>query len=130
MEDRAEILGVIARLAHVGDREDLDEYARLYTDDATWEYSASIVNGSAAIIANAQAGRDGGRVGPDSGLRHVITTVSVVLTATDAAEADSYVLVYATTSSPPTLRSMVRYHDTLRRLPDGWRVARRQITPA
>ena len=130
MEDRAEILGVIARLAHVGDREDLDEYSRLYTDDATWEYSSSIAHGSAAIIANARVARDGGRVGPDSGVRHVITTTSVVFAATDVAEADSYILVYATTTSPPTLRSMVRYHDTLRRLPDGWRVAHRKITPA
>jgi hypothetical protein len=77
MDDRAEIADLISRLAHVGDHGDLDGYRALYTDDATWEYTAGPVHGVDAIIANARAGRDSGRVGPGGELRHVVTTVSV-----------------------------------------------------
>jgi hypothetical protein len=116
----------IARLAHIGDSGDLAEYAAIYADDATWEYSAGALRGVDAIIEQARSGRDAGRVGPGSGLRHVVTTVAVEA-GEAGAESDAYILVVDTSVKPPQLRSLVTYHDVWRHDGTSWRLTARRI---
>jgi hypothetical protein len=44
------------------------------------------------------------------------------------ASSDSYWLFYGNTTTTPAVSLMGHYHDTLRRTPQGWKLARREIT--
>jgi ketosteroid isomerase-like protein len=126
--DRGEIADLIAGLAIAGDSGDLARYDDAYAEDAIWEHQSGTRHGRQLIVDAAQARRESGLGGPGSGTRHVVTNLTVSFSAPDVAEAACYVLFYVDTTISPTLRSIVEYHDTLRRGPDGWRIAHRRIT--
>lgn len=125
--DELEIRNRVARLAQLADMGDLNEYVSLFTDDASWEMPGAPRRGQADIMAGAQDRRSSGTTGPGSNTRHVISTLSVQTDGSDEAVADSYWLFYGSTTSSPTVQLMGHYHDTWRRLADGWRLARREI---
>jgi 3-phenylpropionate/cinnamic acid dioxygenase small subunit len=127
-EDRAEIGDLIARLAIIGDSGDLAGYDDAYAEDAIWEHQSGTRHGRQLIVDAARARRESGLGGPGSGTRHVVTNLTVTFPAPDTAEAGCYVLFYVDTAASPTLRSIVEYHDTLHRGPDGWRITHRRIT--
>ena len=131
-----EIRNVLARLAQLADTGDLDEYLSLFTDDAVWELpanermglAASVRRGIDDIAAGARERRAGGGQGPGTDTLHVVTTVAVDVDA-DAGRATSRSVFqfYSDTSTTPTVRTMGRYQDELRRTPDGWKLAHRTI---
>jgi 3-phenylpropionate/cinnamic acid dioxygenase small subunit len=127
--DELAIRNVVARLAQLADMGDLDDYLKLWTEEASWEMpGAPPRKGHADILQGAKERRASGMQGPGTSTRHVITTLSVELDGLDAATTDSYFLFVADTSTSPRLSIVGHYHDTLRRSADGWRMARRQIT--
>ncbi len=139
LADELEIRNLVARLAHMADRGDLEsEYLPLFTDDATWEFPGSAdataagaeVSGHEAILADRRQRRGAGFQGPDTHTRHVNTTLAVRVDGSDTAEAESYwMFVGATDTGEPKVRGIGHYLDTFRRTPDGWKLARRRITP-
>lgn len=139
LADELAIRNLVARLAHMADGGDLEgDYLPLFTDDAVWEFPGSAdpsaeaaeVTGPAAILADRVKRREAGFQGPGSHTRHVNTTLAVRVDGADVAEAESYWLFLGDTdSAEPRLRGTGRYHDTFRRTPEGWKLARRRIFP-
>ena len=123
----AEIRNVIARLAHLADSGDLDEYITLFTDDAVWSMPTNTRRGRDDILAGAHERRATGMQGPGTHTRHVNTTLWVRIEGPDDAVAGSYYLFLADCDTTPTIRSTGRYEDRFRRTPDGWKLAHRTI---
>ncbi len=139
LSDELEIRNLVARLAHMADMGDLDtEYLPLFTDDAVWEFpggpdqaaGAAKVSGPREILADRVKRRQSGFQGPGTHTRHVNTTLAVRVDGSDTAHAESYwMFVTATDTEEPQIHGIGRYHDTLRRTPDGWKLACRRIFP-
>jgi uncharacterized protein (TIGR02246 family) len=128
LADELAIRNLVARLAQLADMGDLAEYVSLFTEDASWEMPGAPRRGQVDIMAGAQERRSSGTTGPGSNTRHVISTLSVQTDGSDEAVSDSYWLFYRDTTTAPAVQLMGHYHDTLRRAPEGWKLARRQIT--
>lgn len=129
------IRNLLARLAQLADRGDLDGYLALLTDDAVWDMPANATLGLAATL---RSGRDqiaegvrertaAGLQGAGSDTVHLVSTVWVRVEG-DEATSESRFLFYRSASTAPELQSMGRYEDELRRGEDGWQLARRTIT--
>jgi 3-phenylpropionate/cinnamic acid dioxygenase small subunit len=128
LRDELEIRNVLARIAHLSDAGELDDYGAQFTEDARWEMPGGPAKcGRAEIQASGAARRAEGATGPGSHTRHVIGTVAVSVDG-DSAVAQSSWQFYADTATAPVLRLMGHYRDTFRRTPHGWRLARREIT--
>lgn len=124
-----EIRNILARLAHLADDGDLEEYLGYFTDDATWGNLGSddVRSGRADLLAGAVERRESGIQGPGSGTRHVLTTTSVEIDD-DAARARSYFLYLDTKEADGVaVRLTGRYLDDFTRTPEGWRMSRRRI---
>lgn len=135
MSDDNEIRSLLARLAHLADTGEVEEYLALFTEDAAWVIpaipqtgvAASERNGIDAIGAGVRERREAGVQGPGSGTMHVVTTVAVCVDGDEAAAESTWLFVVDTTGAP-RVQAVGRYRDTLRRTPAGWRLARREIT--
>jgi uncharacterized protein (TIGR02246 family) len=126
--DEIEIRNVLARIAHYSDTGTLDDYGSQFTEDAYWELpGVPVKQGRAEIQAAGAARRAEGVTGPGSHTRHVVGTVAVTVDG-DAAVAESYWQFYVNTADSPELTSMGSYRDVFRRTPQGWLLARREIT--
>ena len=124
----AEIRNLVARMAHLADSGDLDEYITLFTDDAVWRMPGGAAKeGRDDILAGAHERRRTGMQGPGTHTRHVNTTLWVRLEGPDDAVAGSYYLFLENTSTAPAIRSTGRYEDRFRRTADGWKMAHRNI---
>jgi uncharacterized protein (TIGR02246 family) len=123
-----EIRNLIARLAHLADHGDLEEYVLLFTEDASWEFPGGPRRGRADILAGATERRTQGLTGPGSASRHVITTLAVQVHDDTTATADSYWMFWRDTDTAPAVFNMGHYHDTVRRERGTWRLAQREIT--
>jgi 3-phenylpropionate/cinnamic acid dioxygenase small subunit len=129
-EDERQIRNVVTRLAHLADYGDLDEYTALFTDDAVWDLADTSVKGTDAIREDRVRRRQQGAQGPGTHTRHVNTSLWVDVDGSDEATAHSYFLFVQAADTSPTLALTGRYHDTLRRTPDGWKLAHRRIVLA
>ena len=133
--DAGDIRTLLARLAHVADQGDVDEYLTLFTPDAVWSMPeipqtgvpASERRGLAEIEAGVRERRDSGVQGPGTNTAHLVTTTAVRFETADVAVADSTWMFLVDTLAAPRIASFGRYTDTLRRTGDGWRLARREI---
>jgi 3-phenylpropionate/cinnamic acid dioxygenase small subunit len=131
MADELAIRNLIARLAQFADMapiDGLDDYIACFTDDASWEMGDIVNRGKEALLEAARERRRGGQQGPGTNSRHVITTIAVSVDGSDTATSDAYFLAFGDTTTAPNVKLMGHYHDTFRRTPDGWKLARRQIT--
>ncbi len=131
LADDLEIRNVVATLAHLADMapaEDLDAYLALFTEDARWEMPGSIIEGIENIHQGALGRRAQGIQGPGTDTRHVITTQAVTVDG-DTAEGQAYFMMVSDTQATPQIRMIGVYRDTYRRTPEGWKLARRVITP-
>ena len=127
--DEWAVRNTISRLALYADGVgSLEQYAALFTEDAEWLMPGGPRRGRADILAGATARCEAGGVGPGSNSRHMITSLAVEFTGPDEAVADSYFLYVAETHETPQIQLVGYYHDTLRRTPEGWLMARREIT--
>lgn len=123
-----EIRNLIARVAHLADDGELDEYILLFTEDSSWEFPGAPRRGRADILVGAHARRSEKLTGPGSSSRHVITTTAVRVVDQATALADSYWLFFRETTTSPVLAGIGHYHDTARCEDGVWRIARREIT--
>lgn len=126
-----EIRNVLARLAHLADDGDLEEYLDNFTEDATWATAGSdqVRRGRDDLLAGALERRSSGIQGPGSGTRHVLTTTAVEVLDSGRATARSYFLFLDTDDGGGgvAVRLTGRYLDDFRRTPMGWKLAGRRI---
>jgi hypothetical protein len=57
----------------------------------------------------------------------MVTSVAVDFPGPDEAVVDSYWIFLVDTLDNPRIQMLGHYHDTVRRTPDGWLLARREI---
>jgi uncharacterized protein (TIGR02246 family) len=122
-----EIRNVLARLAHMADCGDPDEYAELFAEDGSWYHPHyGEMKGRSAIADGIRARFERGSQGPGSHMRHVLTT-QWVRVDDDHAYSQAYWITLRAEGTP-ALSNMGRYDDELCRTPEGWRMFRRNIT--
>ena len=121
-----EIRNLIARLAHLADDGDIEEYLDLWTEDATWTAEGVPHTGRDARRARIHAHRADGTQGPGTSSRHLNTTLWVAVDSDEATAQSYYVYMRDATTAPHVARTG-RYYDTFRRTPDGWKYAERRI---
>jgi len=127
--DEWAVRNVIVRLAQYADGlGSCEQYADLFTEDADWLMPNAPRKGRADILEGSIARRAEGGVGPGSNSRHVVASTAVEFTTDDEAVADSYWVYYVETNVAPRVTLVGHYHDTLHRTPEGWKMARREIT--
>ncbi len=127
--DEWAVRNTISRIAMYADGlGTIDEYAALFTEDAEWLMPGAPRTGRDSIHAGATERRAAGGVGAGSNSRHMISTTIVEFNGADEAVAQSYFTYVAETNEAPRIQLVGYYHDTLRRTPEGWLMARREIT--
>jgi hypothetical protein len=136
-DDRIAILDVIAQLAYLADNCPASElqarYLPHFSDDAEWNMNNPAAGisehrkGHDDILAGVAERRAAGRQGPDSNVRHLITTVTVDLDGSDEASSKAYSLLLGDTNKTPTVRGLGHYSDEFRRIDGRWRVTCRTI---
>jgi SnoaL-like domain len=134
--DELEIRNVIASLALLSDRGDIEEWGMLFTEDAAYTTSSGAGwHGRAEIVESGRERRGWGTHGPGSTNRHLSGSVLVRSTGPDTAEAESYLAMYKDLApdgvdgdeKSPTLLVVGYYRDRFRRTSDGWKVAHREL---
>jgi hypothetical protein len=123
-EDASAIALLIAKVAYVSDEGPLEDYAHVWSQDAELVFGADTQQGLAKILAAAAERREAGTLGPGSGIRHIVTPVSILLDG-ESATAVTYLQVLTTKTPQPTLVYLMIYDDEFVRSPDGWRIKRR-----
>ena len=124
--DEVRIRAVIGRAGYLGDEGTPDDYREIYTDDATWSLGSTLQTGIEEIVAATVERRAQGVSGPGTGTRHLVVPMDVRVDG-DTAEAVSYFLFLAETSTAPVVRVFGTYRDTLARGADGtWRIRQRR----
>lgn len=127
--DEWAVRNTISRLAMYADGlGSVDEYAALFTEDCEWLMPGAPRKGREDIRTGAAERRAAGGVGPGSNSRHMISTTVVEFTGPDEAVADSYFTYLVDTHETPRVQLVGYYHDTLQRAPEGFLMARREIT--
>lgn len=134
-EDERQIRNLIARLIHVADYGELDDYMRFYTEDAIWEGPKSSAEthlsvrneGADRIRADREQRRSNGLQGTKSNIRHLNAALWIEFDGADIATAHSYFAVVRNVDGKSTVDLNGRYRDTLRRTPEGWKVSHRRV---
>jgi 3-phenylpropionate/cinnamic acid dioxygenase small subunit len=132
--DELAIRNILARLAHLADEGDLNEYISLFAEDASWGFIAppgeapkiAPKKGRADILAGAQERRRAGTQGPGTHTRHVLST-SWVRVEGDTATSGSHMIFYRNCATAPEVVNLTVYADRFVRKADGWKLADRQI---
>ena len=138
LADELEVRNIIARLAQLADNDgdELRDYLALMTEDAVWESRAGtqIIAGSpprvghASIREGALERRRDGVQGPEAGTLHTVNT-TVVEVHGDRATAKSYFMYLRDIHDTARLAHAGAYNDEFRRTPQGWKLARRVLSP-
>jgi 3-phenylpropionate/cinnamic acid dioxygenase small subunit len=131
-----EIRNVIARLAQLADSGDIDEYLSLFTEDAVWNMPdnpragmpASTRHGRAAIGEGAYERRTAAEKTPEITRKHIVGTTAVEIGDDgDGATAVSYFQFIVSDAIESKIRVLGTYHDTMLRVGDSWKLARRDM---
>lgn len=131
LADELEIRNLIARLAHLADDGNLDEYMACFTDDIVWGGGGQpLRRGHAEVLAGAMERRDKGITGPGSGARHVVTTPWITLDGKRATARSVFHFYTNVNTAEPCLRALGVYDDTFVRTAGGWRLAQRILEGA
>lgn len=125
--DDAAIRSLIARIAHLADTGDVEDYVDCFTAEARWDMPGGPRCGRTEIRSGSQERRAAGETGPGSATRHLVDTMAVNVDG-DRARATSYFQFFIHTQTAPELRLMGQYDDHFVRTPAGWRVEHRRIT--
>jgi 3-phenylpropionate/cinnamic acid dioxygenase small subunit len=125
--DDAAIRSLIARIAHLADTGDIEDYVNCFTVDACWDMPGGPRRGRTEIRSGSQDRRAAGETGPGSATRHLVGTMAVNVEG-DRARATSYFQFFIHTQTTPKLRLMGQYDDDFVRTPAGWRIEHRRIT--
>jgi ketosteroid isomerase-like protein len=124
--DEDAIRALLGRAVVITDEGDIEDYGRIYADDAVWSAGTTTQNGLEEIMAATGARRASGATGPGSSARHVVTPLTVEVES-DTAEAVSYFLLLGDTGGTPQIRRFGRYQDTFVRTTAGWRISSRRV---
>lgn len=139
--DELEIRTVISKIYLDADHEpDLAVYGHSFTSDVIWErvdgggpgsHIGTRLVGLDQILDDRRQLREAGRSGPDSTIRHLITTVAVSLDAggrgpARTATAFSKFLVVDGAKPRPVINAVGGYQDALRRTDAGWKLCHRR----
>jgi len=127
--DEWAVRNTVARVAQYADGlGSVDQYAALFTEDAEWLMPGMPRHGREDIRSGSAERRATGQVGPGSNARHMVTTMVVEFRGPDEAVVDSYWMFLVDTHEAARMQMVGHYHDTLRRAPERWLLARREIT--
>jgi 3-phenylpropionate/cinnamic acid dioxygenase small subunit len=118
---------LIARIAHLADTGDVEDYVNCFTVDASWDMPGGPRCGHDQIRSASHERRRAGATGPGSATRHAVGTIAVDVNG-DRAQATSYFQFFVHTDSAPRLQLVGQYDDTFLRTPAGWRLDHRRIT--
>ena len=132
--DELAIRNILARVAHLADEGDLNEYISYFAEDASWGFIAppgeapkiAPKKGRADILSGAQDRRRAGTQGPGTHTRHVLSTTWVKLDG-DTATSGSHLVFYRNCNTTPEIVNVTVYADRFIRTADGWKLADRQI---
>lgn len=125
--DELAIRNLIAKIAHLADDGDLDEYMSCFADDAVWGGGGQPMReGSKAILYGAQDRRAKGLSGPGTYSRHVIATTWIEMDG-GAALARSVFHFYININTEPKLVALGVYKDTFTKLDGKWLLQRREL---
>lgn len=133
--DRQEIAMLLARIAHLADAGDPEEYLLCFTADAVWDLAdaadlpmdVQTITGRDAVRAGVHERRAAGIQGPGTHTRHDVSSIVVDVDG-DQAVARSYFRYYRDTDRIPSLVAMGAYSDTFVRGTSGWLLQRRTIS--
>ena len=127
VEDKLAVLECLAAYSHTLDNGDDEGWVQLFTPDAVWESFAAgsdkpsiHYEGHAGIreFAAVMRARSGTQV------RHLkVNTIFVELTAEVARIRSNGILTAKAPGQPPSIALTGIYAETLRKTPDGWRIA-------
>ena len=118
MSDEDAIRRTIAQYCHFCDDGRFDEWADLYTDDATFTVMGNTYTGRADVKAFIEQGQPPERRG-----KHICFNTVIELDGDGARAWTDYIFI----DTARTITSAGRYHDRLVRQPDRWRFAERRI---
>lgn len=132
IEDRLEILNLIAAYSHAADGVDAAAYADCFTDDGAFHgrvgmADESRIEGRAALLRfhEAAVARRG-----DIQNRHIQTNTHVVSQTADTAHVRTYLLVMVSRGDQPPEPALTSvYDDDLVKTADGWRIKVRRALP-
>jgi 3-phenylpropionate/cinnamic acid dioxygenase small subunit len=128
IQDELEIRNLIARLAHLADDGELDEYLDQFTEDAAWGGGRhAIRRGRDEIREGVRARRKLGHMGPGTGSLHVVTTTCIEIQGDRETGRSVYHYYREVASAAPTLCSLGVYADVFRKTAAGWRLAERVL---
>ena len=129
--DREQIIDLMARFAQATDEGTPEEYAACLAEDISMTlFSGKTTKGRDAVVAESMGRRAGGKVGPGSQTRHIVSTISVKVSG-DTAAVRAYLLVMADEGGDSVVpKKMFAYRDRYRRTASGWRLAERVVLPA
>ena len=127
--DREQIVDLMAQFAHATDDGTKEEYTALLTEDACMTLAnGEVSKGRDAFVAGAMGRRAGGRLGPGSHTKHIVSTISVKVTG-DSATARSYVVTMTDEGGDKVAaKKLLMYNDRFRRVGDVWRMAERVVS--
>lgn len=125
--DDAAVRSLIARIAHLADAGEVEQYSLCFTADARWDMPGAPRRGRADIIAGSHERNAAGEIGPGSATRHVVGTIAVDIDG-DTAHARSYFQFFTHTTTAPRLRLIGQYDDVFVRSARGWLLDHRRIT--
>jgi uncharacterized protein (TIGR02246 family) len=127
VEDRLDIMDLVARYAECVDGGDAAGYAALFTPDGVVEHSAGSVSGREAIFEWVATLAREDRVGKNSRLKHIMG-LPVVRGEGDRATARTYVTIPRYLESGEiVIRLAGTYHDDLVKQDGTWLFAKRVI---
>jgi hypothetical protein len=129
LADELAIRSVVARLAHLADYGDVDEYLGLYAEGAVWQRPSQQerFQGEAELRAIVLKRRKELIQGPDVDSAHCNTTLWVELHGDGTATAHSYFIFICDGRTAPTVRSTGRYEDRFIKVDGTWKLASRTV---
>jgi hypothetical protein len=121
------VQGLLLRLARETDFGSIEDYLDCFEEDASVEIDGRPSRvGHQELAAAAREGRDAGRVGPDSKKYHLVVP-GIVDVDGDRATCESRFLFVGQADAGPSVVSVGRYHDRLRRSAGAWKLHTRRI---
>ncbi|MGE0308203.1 MAG: nuclear transport factor 2 family protein [Acidimicrobiia bacterium] len=118
-DDRLEIIDLLGRYSWAFDARDGDAYARTFTHDGVMQGPVTAIEGVEQLTGWA-------RDYPASLARHTISNI-VIEGGADHAISKSTLVVLAGVDDEIKPVLLGEYHDSLRKTPDGWRIAHRRL---
>jgi uncharacterized protein (TIGR02246 family) len=127
LEDRLDVMDLVARYAECVDAGDVEGYAALFTSDGVVEYSGGSVQGREEIKAWVDRLAKEGRIGAESGVKHVLG-LPVIRGDGERATARTYVVIpRIMPTGVISTRFIGTYKDDVVKQAGRWLLARRVI---